>query len=301
MSGRIVGTYAKYLISPDVQPETGDSCKGSDGLPITKNQPGDSQINMHDRQTYVWIPSGTFTMGCSSDDKDCAAFERPPHQVTITKGFWLGETPVTVRAWNSQRIQLGGLPRLATRDTAGRSFNTALDMPALGVSWNDAQKFCDQAGGRLPTEAEWEYAARSGSRGARYGDIEAIAWYAGNSGRQQIDSVSASEQVLLQNANGPHAVRQKQPNSWNLYDMLGNTWQWTADWYAEDYYKRSPGSDPKGPPTGSLRVMRGGSWFDMPFAIRASTRFRQAPDLGLNTFGFRCAADDLGTGPLRSR
>lgn len=118
-------------------------------------------------------------------------------------------------------------------------------MPAVIVTWDEARSYCEWSGGRLPTEAEWEYTARAGNPSARYGDLDAIAWYADNGGKQRIHSAQIwrTDQPnygkrLFGNGNGPHPVGQKQPNGWNLYDMLGNVWQWTADWYDGQYYSR---------------------------------------------------------------
>jgi formylglycine-generating enzyme required for sulfatase activity len=123
---------------------------------------------------------------------------------------------------------------------------------------------------RLPTEAEWEYAARAGSAASRYQELDRIAWYAGNSGGKT------------------HDVAQKQPNAWGLYDMLGNVWQWTADWYAK--YSGNSETDPAGPVSGQDRTMRGGYWGDNARALRVSSRNSDEPDGRDNTvsFGFRC-------------
>ncbi len=124
-------------------------------------------------------------------------------------------------------------------------------MPIVDVTWDDAQAYCSWAGGRLPTEAEWEYAARAGSTAARYGDLDEIAWYADNSGRQRLDSdrIWKEDQAnyakrLNENGNGMHEVGQKRANGFGLYDMLGNVWEWVNDWYDENYYKNSPSPRP---------------------------------------------------------
>jgi len=178
---------------------------------------GNPLLVVKDGLKYVWIPPGTFMMGCSPGDTKCGADEKPPHHVTITKGFWLGQTEVTVGAYKRFAAATGRqMP-----DTPG--FNsrwTNENMPIVNVTWNDAHDYCAWAGGRLPTEAEWEFAARGGSTEARYGPIDDVAWYDGNSGGQT------------------HDVAQKRPNNIGLYDMLGNVWEWVNDWYDQNYYQQ---------------------------------------------------------------
>jgi formylglycine-generating enzyme required for sulfatase activity len=217
------------------------------------------QANPKDGLRYVWIPPGRFTMGCSPGDSECGNDETPPHAVTITKGFWLGQTPVTQAAY--QRVT-GKNP----------SNFKGSNLPVETVSWDEAQRYCKAIGGRLPTEAEWEYAARAGSAGARYGSLDDIAWYVGNSGDK------------------PHEVGQKQPNAFGLYDMLGNVWQWMADWLGFDYPSAAV-TDPSGPASGLLRAARGGSWDLNPRDERASNRAAFPPGIRGRAVGFRCVGE----------
>jgi formylglycine-generating enzyme required for sulfatase activity len=168
------------------------------------------------------------------------------------------------------------------------------DVPVEAVTWYQARDFCEWAGGRLPTEAEWEYAARAGSTGPRYGPLDTIAWYADNSGKQPVDSNqlrrTGNTYKLFENGNGPHPVGQKQANAWGLYDMLGNVQQWTADWYGA--YALGAGRDPHGPAAGQEKVLRGGNWFVFAYGVRVSQRRGFPPDYRDNFFfGFRCAGD----------
>ena len=216
------------------------------------------RTNPKDGLRYVWIPPGTFTMGCSTGDSECDGDEIPAHQVTITKGFWLGQTEVTQAAY---RRVVGTDP----------SHFKGASLPVERVSWDEAQAYCQAVGGRLPTEAEWEDAARAGSARNRYEDIDRIAWYGSNSGSRT------------------HEVAQKQANAFGLYDMLGNVWEWTADWYGD--YTPDSAVDPAGPASGQYRALRGGSWFDFSSFARVSLRNVYVPGSRHNSFGLRCAGE----------
>ena len=153
------------------------------------------------------------------------------------------------------------------------------DSPVECVNWFNARTFCEAIGGRLPTEAEWEYAARGGTTTRYYcGDdaecLDDIAWYDNNSSLVK------------------HSVKGKAPNAFGLYDMLGNVWEWTADWYDSEYYSSSPANDPHGPESGNFRVLRGGGLgHDGGYtALRVSNRFGDAPsDVNYFALGLRCA------------
>jgi len=229
--------------------------------------------NSKDGLKYVWIPPGSFMMGCSPGDTECSSEEKPSHQVTISKGFWLGQTEVTVAAYRPFAAATG---RQMPGPPDSRWANEA--RPIFNVRWNDANDYCTWAGGRLPTEAEWEYAARGGSTEARYGPIDEIAWYDKNSEGQT------------------HEVAQKRANGFGVFDVLGNVCEWVHDWYDEHYYQNSPSQDPLGPTSGTLRVMRGGSWGDGPRHVRVSYRKRSPPAYRFPTFtnGFRCVGEVAG-------
>jgi formylglycine-generating enzyme required for sulfatase activity len=209
-------------------------------------------------------------MGCSPGDKECFSEETPAHRVTISKGFWIGETEVTLRAYE----RFAGM----SEDGGGPSGTGKRDQPngaqpIVDVTWDEARDYCKWAGGRLPTEAEWEYAARGGSAQPRYGELDQIAWYQKNSD----DSI--------------HPASRKQANGFGLFDMLGNAWEWTNDWYDGTYYSRSPDTDPQGPESGVMHVLRGGSWMNASNLLRVSDRGRSKPDLRFNYFGARCVLD----------
>src|SRR5271157_1059835 len=262
---------------------------------------GTVRDNPNDGLKYVWIPPGTFMMGCSPGDNECGADEKPAHQVTITKGFWVGQTPVTVGASKRFTAATGRQMPPEPNLNGMRPLNPGGGhdaMPIVDVTWDDAQADCRWAGGRLPTEAEWEYAARAGSTGARYGDLDEIAWYADNSGNQRLDSTKIWNEDLAsyvkrlnENGNGLHDVGLKRANRFGLYDMLGNVWEWVNDWYDQNYYQNSPAQDPPGVASGQLRVLRGGSWGLAPRIVRVSSRYRVNPGGRSDYGGFRCGGE----------
>lgn len=212
------------------------------------------RINSKDGLNYIWIPPGTFNLGCSPDDSLCFADEKPAIAVTLTKGFYLGQTEVTQAAYK----------RVMKNNPSGIKGDT---LPVGGVHWVEADTYCRAIGGRLPTHAEWEYAARAGSRGPRYGDLDKIAWYVGNSGGRA------------------HPVAQKAPNAFGLYDMLGNTIEWVDGWYWS--YSKFEHTDPKGP-VGEYREARGGGYWDSTRLVRVTYRTNaDKNDADLN-MGFRC-------------
>jgi formylglycine-generating enzyme required for sulfatase activity len=279
-------------------------------LPVSSSmvseQPGDAgrqRVNSKDDQVYVWIRPGTFSMGCSPGDAECHPEEKPSHAVIISSGFWIGQTVVTVDAWQRYRTAAGA-PALPTADPYGRGgLNEAggSDMPAVLMNWSQARDYCRWAGGDLPTEAQWEYSARAGDPHAHSGNLDETAWYGDNSGRHRIDTAAlvakygdgdAFDKALVENGNAPHRVRQKRANAWGLYDMFGSVSQWLADWFDRTYYVQSPERDPTGPSGSELdypqRVLRGNSWDGPPDDTRVSRRGRIPPDDRYSAVGFRC-------------
>ena len=265
--------------------------------PQTVNASVQPKVNGKDGQKYAWIAPGRFNMGCSPFDQRCGTDETR-HPVQITRGFWMGITTVTADAWKRYRA-VTGQPALPAADIFGRKFNEgAADttQPVVSVTWNEANAYCSWAGMRLPTEAEWEYAARAGTTDYTYGILQEIAWYGDNSGKKPAESADMYRddparypKRLFSNGNGPHGVAQKLPNAWGLYDMLGNVWQWVSDYYLVSYYTPAAVTDPTGPAQGTQRVLRGGAWDTVPADIRVSYRLTNPPGDRVNDFGFRCA------------
>jgi formylglycine-generating enzyme required for sulfatase activity len=231
---------------------------------------GQVRENPKDGLQYVWIPPGTFMMGCSPGDSACLSDEKPAHQVTLTKGFWIGQTEVTVGAYKRFVVASGRQMPPASRfnvDWANEK------MPVVNVTWDEARAYCLWAGGRLPTEAEWEYAARGGSTEARYGNLDEVAWYNKNSGHQ------------------PHEVAQKPANGLGLFDVLGNVEEWVSDWYEGAYYRNSPSQDPSGPASGKYHILRGVSWVTSSISSRVSFRFVVGREHKGEDDGLRCGCD----------
>ncbi len=274
----------------------------------------------------ILIPPGEFDMGSTPEDVDLLLVEAQQrnepqwlvdllhcesvrHRVRVTRAFYLGACAVTVSQFRQFVADAGYVTEAETDgkgglgvDASGQwlqnpewtwrqpGFEQNDDHPVVQVSWSDASAFCEWLSRkegktyRLPTEAEWEYACRAGSTtkwsfGNEEPELGEYAWYAdGTQG-------------------GTRPVCQKKPNAFGLYDMHGNVWQWSADWYDEDYYQNSPFNDPAGPITGSDRVGRGGAWTSSAAGCRSAYRSRAAPDFRKDDLGFRVVLMTDPTGP----
>jgi formylglycine-generating enzyme required for sulfatase activity len=234
--------------------------------------------NAYDME-FVYLPPGTFKMG-SPDHETGHMGNETQHEVTLSKGIYIQNTEVTYEQWENV---MGKRPRF--------SKGCNWQCPVQGVSWNDANEFIDKLNKklssnqyRLPTEAEWEYAARAGSESAfANGDItekecghdqnlDALGWYCGNS-------------------NGKlHSVGEKEPNEYGLYDMHGNVWEWCKDWYSYNY-PSGPATDPMNHEENSHRIVRGGSWLSPAMKCRAAYRLMYKPTASSIDVGFRLVLD----------
>ncbi len=225
----------------------------------------------------VPISAGEFMMGFAKGTPD----EAPVHRVRITQPFEISKYEVTQVQWKtvmtdphkpdmtfptSQGAEVGSHPSKFQGE----------NLPVDNVSWDDIQVFFDRLNARdqthkyrLPTEAEWEYVCKAGKPENHPPDLAKVAWYKENSEK------------------GTHAVGQKQPNAWGVYDMYGNVSEWVQDWYGFNYYGNSPAEDPKGPTEGSYRIYRGGCWFDASADCRASYRRFDFPISRFYNVGFR--------------
>ncbi len=268
----IAGKY--YFIAPPPPPKPAPAPP----VPVVSKEvaPGTLRDNPKDRLGYVWIPAGTFQMGCVPDDRQCQPEEKPRHPVKIAKGFWMGRTPVTVQAYR----RFTEANRQKMPKASGYNSNWKFETyPMFNVSWNDANAFCKWAGGRLPTEAEWEYGARGGLDGKIY------PW--GN----QITHAQANYMGAKNDRyQSPSTVMTFAINPWGLYDVAGNVWEWCWDSFAE--YKADEAIDPKGPAGGTKKVARGGSFYSGAEHLRVSARKPVETEKGDNTTGFRCVRDE---------
>jgi len=197
----------------------------------------------------VPVPAGEFKMGGPKKHDG-----KPIHAVHVD-GFRIDKFEVTQKEFEQV---MGNNPSRFKGEKR----------PVDSVTWKEASEYCEKAGKRLPSEAEWEYAARAGGKDDGYGGY----WYKGNSRKES------------------HPVGEKKANALGIYDMLGNVWEWTADWFDADYYKASPRENPKGPESGTERVVRGGSWGGAPLTVRAFFRLKLDPATQNHSVGFRCAS-----------
>jgi serine/threonine protein kinase len=215
---------------------------------------GEARLNPRDGLYYVWIPAGDFLFGCSPGDDNCEDDERPPSRQQIEAGFWMTRTEVTVRAYRKLEALAPMMPPPPSSNPDWRDEG----QPMLNVNRTEAETFCEWAASRLPTEVEWEYAARAGDKRSTPQDLDRLAWFGSNSDSR------------------PHAISQKEPNPFGLYDVLGNANEWVT-------------TNPNRPQTEG--VLRGGSWLHDPRFLRYSFRLLESPSRRDAMYGFRCLAE----------
>ena len=222
---------------------------------------------------FVRIPAGEFVMGSRNGSED----EQPPHRVRISRNFEMGKVEVTQAQWDAVMGSAHGGPSAKTgeKDINPSKFKGPA-RPVENVSWDDVQKFLQKLNARdpahvyrLPTEAEWEYAARAGTANDAATNLDTAAWFEPNSGGET------------------KPVGQKAPNGWGLHDMQGNVREWVQDWYAADYYEGSPRTDPQGPASSSYKVYRGCAWLSAAKYCRAAYRGFEFPNSADYSVGFR--------------
>lgn len=239
-------------------PSAGNQPGAATSSPTTSQANAESDALKELLDSFVALPGGEFMMGSATGNPD----EKPAHRVRLSP-FEMGKYEVTQAQWQAV---MGDTP----------SYFKGANRPVEQVSWHDAQQFIERLNGRedgylyrLPTEAEWEYACRAGSRGDYAGKLDQVAWYDDNS-----ESMT-------------HPVGSLQPNAWGLYDLHGNVYEWCQDVYDKDYYAQSPSADPQGPASGTFRVKRGGGYGFPAAFLRSSVRDLYAPTYRFNFLGLR--------------
>ncbi len=278
-----VATATVFLTdTPTLKPPTSTSIHftSTSLSPAPTSEPvlgiGPTMISKKDGMVLVYVPEGEFTMG-SDDSPD----ERPVHQVDLD-AFWMDQTEVT-NAMYAKCVAEGDCdPPLSSRSYTRENYygNSDFDYyPVLHVDWNMANAYCSWADRRLPTEAEWEKAAR-GTDGRTYPWGEAISC-------DKANYYDGSKYCV-----GDTSQAGSYPDGASIYgamDMAGNVWEWVQDWRSETYYKSSPSSNPLGPDSGQYRVLRGGSWSNNFGFVRSAYRNWPLPANSLSVIGFRCA------------
>jgi iron(II)-dependent oxidoreductase len=264
---RIVGGL-RVILQDQPAPRSGIERPAAAAVaPAVPPSPPARVVTEPDGATMVLVSAGEFWMGSDDESDD----EKPRHRVTLD-AFYIDRYQVTNAIY--QKFMS------ATRHPAPAQWNDSdfngPQQPVVGVSWEDAVAYCAWAGKRLPTEAEWEKAAR-GTDGRKYpwGD----SWDA-----SRANSHESGHGKTVEVGSYPTGV-----SPCGAHNMAGNVWEWVADWYVEGYYGRSPERNPRGPDTGTYRVLRGGSWLDGPIDLRAANRHGYSPDFRVDLIGFRCA------------
>ncbi|MDU9050536.1 MAG: formylglycine-generating enzyme family protein [Candidatus Electrothrix sp. Rat3] len=242
-------------------------------------------------------PQGPTCPAQVPEDKNALEEEAPQHEVQINKGFQIGTHEVTLGQFKLFLGSLNDQERSKIETEEFQNANTHGDeAPVVTVSWDDAQTFIgwlnQKEGGqkyRLPTEAEWEYAARAGSKTIFFwGDtLEKAPEYAWFNMEHADLLIWFPEGEFNKKENFPHPVGLKKPNAWGLYDMAGNVWEWVNDRYSATYYQNSPKVDPTGPKNGEIRCFRGGSWYGSAMNLRSAFRGLNVPTHRSDSLGFR--------------
>lgn len=251
-----------------------------------KNGTGGAPIRGKDGAPMILIPAGPFLMGSN----DGLPNERPEHTVTL-KAYYIDQYEIT--AGRYQKFVESANRNLPPTwdDEAAQAMG---DLPAVGMSWTDAAAYCKWAGRRLPTEAEWEKAAR-GTDGRRFpwGHMQPFVDIANyNRGMWVSEAITlVPVNSGLEGMSVRHGLKEGGKSPYGLFHMAGNAAEWVADWYDREYYQKSPDVNPAGPATGDKRVIRGGSWADLPTGLRVTSRVSAEPDYEDRTIGFRCAMD----------
>ncbi len=257
------------------------------------------QLSSVDDMQQVYVPAGTFTMGAAIQDKEAIASEKPAHEVYLD-AYWIDRTEVT----NSQYARCVSAGTCQPPTAFGQERTNSIhyewyygnpqydDYPVIYVDWDAAQTYCEWAGRRLPTEAEWEKAARGTDQ----------RWYPWGNKNIRSSFVNLADRSahydhsynLINDGfvdTAPVGNYPKGASPYGAYDMAGNVWEWVEDWYSQTYYSQSPVENPTGPESGTRKVLRGGSYNNSNWSIRTTMRSYLGPLYGYGYVGFRCAQD----------
>ena len=227
--------------------------------------------SQNSKDYWVFVEGGSFLMGCNEQDKECYADEQPLHKVTLSS-FYIAKYEVTVKQYRDYCEKTGkAMPKEP-------SYGWQDDFPVVNVTWDDAKAYAEYMGCRLPSEAEWEYAAKGGKKSEGYlysgsNDWDEVGWSYENSDKM------------------PHPVGTKKPNELGIYDMSGNAWEWCSDNYGLYYYAESPAVNPRGPSKGLGKVNRGGCFAFDYLLLNVHHRRCSAPDATGTGTGFRLVKD----------
>ncbi|HRI38912.1 MAG TPA: SUMF1/EgtB/PvdO family nonheme iron enzyme [Nitrospira sp.] len=274
-------TQSEVIISPPAPEPKQPAATATPGGPaVMQGADLASTITGNDRAPMVLVPAGEFIMGSQPDDKNSDGDEQPAHPLDLD-AFYIDQYEVTTSQYAKF---LGSTNRSEPMFWPVNAISLYGRKPVVGVDWNDADAYCSWAGKYLPTEAQWEKAARGTDRRQYpWGNVEPSEKMA-NFGATH--SVFLNYQTLADVGSFGDG---KSP--YDVYDMAGNVMEWTADWYGANYYRKSPHRNPKGPSSGLVRVIRGGSWDIASVALRSANRFRTESTNQLNNVGFRCVQD----------
>jgi formylglycine-generating enzyme required for sulfatase activity/predicted Ser/Thr protein kinase len=262
--------------------------------PTAAPRAGDTRAFAPDNAPMVFVPAGEFLMGSSDADRDASSDEKPQHTVYLD-AFWIDKYEVT-NALYKKCVDAGKCSRSSESKSYTRSSyygNASFDnYPVIYISWNDANAYCAWAGKYLPTEAEWEKAARGAdARIYPWGNQWDVRTTRRLNFSDKNDPTGPSDEVADDGYadTAPVGSYPSGTSPYGTLDMAGNVWEWVADWYGENYYASSPRNNPKGPSSGSARVVRGGAWSSVGYYVRAAYRYRLAPTASSYYVGFRCA------------
>ncbi|MEW5869183.1 MAG: bifunctional serine/threonine-protein kinase/formylglycine-generating enzyme family protein [Chloroflexota bacterium] len=275
-------------VPPSATPSPAPTLVATSSIQATQTIPSDlnTQVSPQDGMLQIQILAGKFSMGAASDLPQVHSDETPEHAVYLD-AFWMDQTEVT-NAMYTRCVQAGAC---AAPNNDPYFYDPARqDHPVVRVSWANAQSYCTWAGRRLPSEAEWEKAARSSDRRLYpWGNTEPagnLLNFCDHNCRDALHNALVNDNYAETAPVGSYPAG---ASPYNVLDMAGNVWEWVADWYSDSYYTNSPSNNPTGPASGQFRVVRGSNWYSITQDLRLTLRYRYSPNTFLDRLGFRCA------------